>query len=195
VILLARHGETDDNARGVVQGWLDTPLNDLGREQARGLAREAAGHGLAAIWTSQLSRALETAAIVGEATGLEPRVDERLAESRRGAWEGRALADIQRDEPGAWAAWRRGGADFRFPSEPDGPPAESLAEHQSRVTAVLGEVRAGPLPALVVAHGGTIRCALCAVHPRGLEAFFDIPVPNATLIPLAPPDRDGARIP
>ena len=176
MIYLARHGETDDNARGVVQGWLDTPLNDRGREQARALAAEAPD--VAAIYSSQLSRALETARIVGAPLGLEPVVDERLAESRRGSWEGRALEEIQSSEPDAWAAWRRGGADFRFPG------GESLREHQDRVLAALEDVRMGPLPALVVAHGGSIRVALCASDPRGLDRFFEIPVPNAALVEL-----------
>jgi broad specificity phosphatase PhoE len=176
VIYLARHGETDDNARGVVQGWLDTPLNDRGREQARALAAELPP--VAALYTSHLSRASETAAIIGAVLKLEPKVDERLAESQRGSWEGRAIADIERTEPDAWAAWRRGGAGFRFPG------GESLQEHQDRVLAALAEVRQGPLPALVVAHGGSIRAAVCASDPRGLDAFFAIPVPNASVIQL-----------
>jgi broad specificity phosphatase PhoE len=178
VIYLARHGETDDNARGVVQGWIDTPLNDRGRDQARALAERVADLGLAAVWTSQLCRASETARIVADTLGLEPRVDDRLAESRRGSWQGRALADIERDEPHAWAAWKRGGAGFRFPG------GESLAEHQARVVAALEDVKAAALPALVVAHGGTIRCAVAARDPRGLDAFWQIRVPNAELFPL-----------
>ena len=89
-IWLARHGETDANAEGRVQGSLDPPLNERGREQARALAREAAGLGIEALYTSQLRRARETAAIVSKALGLEPRVDERFAESFRGEWEGPA---------------------------------------------------------------------------------------------------------
>ena len=179
MIYLARHGETDDNARGVVQGWIDTPLNDRGRAQARMLADRVARLGIAAIWTSHLSRAAETARIVGDALGIEPRVDERLAESRRGTWEGRALVEIEQSEPGLWSSWKRGGASFRFPGG-----GESLAEHQQRVLAVLEAVRAGDQPALVVAHGGSIRCAICASHPSGLDAFWSIPVPNAEVIPL-----------
>jgi len=106
-------------------------------------------------------------------------VDERLAESRRGSWEGRALDEIEQSEPDAWAAWKRGGADFRFPGG-----GESLAEHQVRVLAAIEAIRAGDQPALVVAHGGTIRCAICATHPNGLGAFWSIPVPNAEVIPL-----------
>jgi probable phosphoglycerate mutase len=179
VIYLARHGETDDNACGVVQGWIDTPLNERGREQARELASAVAPLGIAAIWTSHLARAEETARIVGAAIGVEPRVDERLAESRRGTWEGRALAEIERTEPEAWAAWRRGGRDFRFPGG-----GESLPEHQARVLAAIDDVRAGQAPALVVAHGGSIRCAVCALDPQGLDSFWSIPVPNAELMQL-----------
>jgi len=178
VIYLARHGETDDNARRVVQGWIDTPLNDRGREQARELTAAVKDLGIGAIWTSQLARAAETARIVGESLGIEPRVDDRLAESQRGSWEGRTLDDIEQSEPDAWAAWKRGGPDFRFPG------GESLAEHQSRVLAAIEAIRAADQPALVVAHGGTIRCAICASHPNGLAAFWSISVPNAELIPL-----------
>jgi probable phosphoglycerate mutase len=179
VIYLARHGETDDNARGVVQGWIDTPLNDRGRHQARMLADRVAGLGIVAVWTSHLVRAAETAAIVADAIGVEPVVDERLAESRRGAWEGRSLTEIEQAEPGTWSAWKRGGAGFRFPGG-----GESLDEHQARVLAAIDEMRRGPLPAIAIAHGGSIRCALSAHDVRGLNGFWSIRVPNATLIEL-----------
>jgi 2,3-bisphosphoglycerate-dependent phosphoglycerate mutase len=180
LILLARHGETDDNVPPQrVQGWRDVPLNEHGREQARELAGEVRPEGLAALWTSQLARARETAEIVGAELGLEPRIDERLAESRRGSWEGRLIDEIQRDEPEAWAAWRRAGASFRFPGG-----GESLAEHLERVSAAIDEISAGPLPALVVCHGGTIRCAMARADPRGLDGFQDLDVPNAAIVRL-----------
>jgi probable phosphoglycerate mutase len=179
LILLARHGETDYNSPPPrVQGRTDVPLNDHGRRQARELARAAAAESPRALWSSQLARARETAAIVAAETGLEPRVDERLAESDRGSWEGRLLEEIEREEPELWAAWRRAGATFRFP---DG---ESLAEHLERVSAALDEIGAGPLPALVVCHGGTIRCAFARSDPRGLDAFHELEVPNAEIMRL-----------
>lgn len=177
-VYLVRHGETRDNAEGRVQGWLDPPLNDHGRAQAEALARETAALGIATLYTSPLQRAYETAAIVGKAIGLEPRVDERLAESRRGRWEGRLLSDLERDDPELWAAWRAGGADFRFPG------GESIGEHAARVEAALAEIQSGPLPALAVSHGGTIRCALAVRRPDGLAAFNRIAVPNGSLVPL-----------
>jgi broad specificity phosphatase PhoE len=181
VILLARHGESRDNVPPQrFSGSLDAPLTDRGREQARALAALAGQAGLAAVWSSRLIRARETAEIVAAALGVEVRVDERLAESHRGRWEGRLVADIEREEPEAWAAWRHAGADFRFPG------GESLAEYQARALAALDAVRDGPLPAMVVCHGGTIRVIAAASRPRGLDAFHDLAplIPNATLLRL-----------
>lgn len=178
MILLARHGETDHNTPPQrVQGWIDVSLNERGREQARELAA-AVPRDLGAIHSSHLARARETAEIVASARGLSVRVDERLAESNRGTWEGRLISEIEREEPEAWAAWRRGGGSFRFPG------GESLQEHADRVAAALGEIRTGALPALVVCHGGTIRCAFALQDPRGLDAFHELDVPNAVPMPL-----------
>lgn len=176
-ILLARHGETDWNvAPPRFMGSIDIPLNERGREQARALAERV--ERIEAVWSSPLARARETAEIVAGEHGLEVRIDGRLAESRRGAWEGRPIPDIAEQEPEAWAAWRRGGAEFRFPG------GESLGEHAARTAAALAEVARGPLPALVVCHGGTIRCAVALGHERGLDAFHELEVPNAHLVRL-----------
>jgi probable phosphoglycerate mutase len=179
LIWLARHGETRDNAPPArVQGWRDVPLGDKGREQARALAREAAGLELRALWSSTLARARETAEIVAAEIGLEPVLDERLRESHRGRWEGHLIDTIRKREPETWAEWRRAGDSFRFPG------GESLTEHADRVRAALHDIRRGELPALVICHGGTIRCAFASVHPDGLDAFHELEVANATLMRL-----------
>ena len=179
MILLARHGETDHNHPPQrVQGWIDIELNERGREQARTLADAVLGEGMAAVYSSHLVRATETAEIVASSLGLLVTVDQRLAESNRGTWEGRLMEDIEREEPEAWAAWRRGGDGFRFPG------GESLQEHADRVAAALEDIRGGPLPALVICHGGTIRCAFALQNRRGLDSFHDLDVPNATPLEL-----------
>ncbi len=179
-ILLARHGETDDNREPIrVQGFVDTPLNDTGRAQALALAQRMADAGLRSLWASDLSRARETAEIVGEAVGLEVSLDERLREAYRGRWEGRRFIDIEREEPELYTAWRRAGADFRFPG------GESLLEQQQRVTAAVADIHARcPLPALVVCHGGSIRVMLCRRSPQGLAAFHSFEVPNTAVVPM-----------
>lgn len=179
-VLLARHGETDDNVEPIrIQGFRDTPLNDRGRAQAAELAERVAGEGVAGIWCSHLSRARETAEIVGRRVGLEPQVDPRLAEGHRGRLEGRLWEEVARSEPNIYAAWRAAGDQFRFPE------GESLREHQLRVMAAIEDARASRrLPALLVCHGGSIRVALCARDPRGLSAFHEWKVPNVAIVRL-----------
>jgi probable phosphoglycerate mutase len=179
-ILVARHGETDDNREPIrVQGFTDTPLNETGRAQAAELAARVASEGIVALWSSDLSRARETAEIVGARVGLEPRLDPRLREANRGAWEGRLFIDIAREEPERYAAWRRAGGQFRFPG------GESLQEQLERVAAAIGDIRdSRELPALVVCHGGAIRALLCMRDPRGLAAFHEFEVPNTAMVRL-----------
>ncbi|MHB8692445.1 MAG: histidine phosphatase family protein [Solirubrobacteraceae bacterium] len=180
-VLLARHGQTDDNIEPIrAQGFSDTPLNETGRGQAHELAdRVAAGDGVGSLWSSDLGRALETASIVGARIGLEPRLDARLREGDRGDWEGRLFLDIERDDPEGYAAWLRAGALFRFPG------GESLQEQSDRVMAALEDIHAaGELPALVVCHRGSIRVVLCRADPRGLDAFHEYEVPNTGIVEL-----------
>ena len=179
-VLLARHGQTDDNLEPLrFQGWRDTPLNDTGRRQAEELADRLASAGIAALWSSDLVRASETAKIVGARLGLEPRLDWRLREGNRGSWEGRLFADVGREEPEVLAAYMRAGEGWRFPG------GESLREQQQRVSACIEEIRgAGELPALAVSHGGSIRVMLCLSDPRGLDAFHEFKVPNVAVVEL-----------
>jgi len=178
-LLLARHGQTDDNLEPLrAQGFRDTPLNAVGLEQAHALAeRVATEYDVRSLWSSDLSRAAVTAEIVGRRIGLEPRLDPRLREGNRGDWEGRFFVDIAREEPGGYAAWQRAGAAFRFPG------GESLQEHSDRVWAALEEIRAGgELPALVICHRGCMRAVFCRFDPRGLDAFHDYDFPNAEAV-------------
>jgi broad specificity phosphatase PhoE len=179
-VLLARHGETDDNLEPIrVQGFTDTPLNETGRRQAAQLAQRLAGAGIRSLWSSDLSRAAETAAIVGARIGLSPRLDPRLREANRGDWEGSRFIDVAREDPAGYAAWLAAGETFRFPH------GESLREQQDRVLAALEEIHAGgELPALAVCHGGCIRVMLCLRDPRGLDAFHKFEIPNVAVIEL-----------
>lgn len=178
-VLLARHGETRDNLPPHrFQGWTDTPLNVTGRRQAYELAGRLAAREdpIASLWASDLSRARETAEIAGAAIGLRPVLDWRLREGFRGRWEGFLMEEIEATEPDLYAAWMRDDPSFRFPG------GESLLEHQTRVRAALTDIHArGPLPALAVCHGGSIRVMLALKDPRGLEAFHQFEVPNVAV--------------
>jgi broad specificity phosphatase PhoE len=164
-VLLVRHGETDENAAARFQGRIDTRLNERGREQSHALALQLRDEGIAALYSSPLLRARETAGIVGAALGLQAVFDERLVEADAGAWSGRMIADILAHEAEGYARWRAADPAFRFPE------GESVAEQSQRIAAALADVAAGPLPALVVTHGGTIRAvAEIDVGPTGKVA-------------------------
>jgi broad specificity phosphatase PhoE len=181
-ILLARHGETNDNRQPIrFQGFRDTRLNDTGRRQAHELAEKIAAESepVRSLWSSDLSRARETAEIVGARIGLEVRLDPRLREANRGRWEGYTFEEIKQSEPEAFAAWMRAGPDWRFPG------GESLLEQQERVMTALRDIEAAhEFPSLAVCHGGSIRVVLCSRDPEGLNAFHRFEIPNVAILSL-----------
>jgi broad specificity phosphatase PhoE len=156
-LLLARHGQTADNASGLILGRRDPALSELGEQQAAGLAVQARARGVAAVWCSPLLRARQTASVVGHALGAEPAVIEDLIESARGEWEGAPQSVLAQRAPELFAAFEAGDPDFVFPG------GESLRSQVLRTRRALALVAAGPQPSLVVAHAGTIRAALMAV--------------------------------
>ena len=113
-LLLARHGETSDNAHGRILGRRDPPLSRAGREQAAGLAASL-GMAIVAMWCSPLLRARQTAEIVADAIGVAPTVLDDLIESDRGSWEGQRFEEISAATPELFAAFEAAQADFAFP--------------------------------------------------------------------------------
>lgn len=89
-----RHGQTDWNVQMRLQGSTDIPLNETGRTQAHAAAKILAGEGITRIIASPLSRALETARIVGAASGIEPVIDQRLIERNFGQFEGMTIDEV-----------------------------------------------------------------------------------------------------
>ena len=137
-LILVRHGETDWNAVGRLQGHTDRPLSDYGREQARRLADELEGEEFDAIYASDLARARETAEIIGAQLGLPIILDPDLREKDWGNWEG--LIAVERDR-----------VEF---------VGESTEAHQERMLRALrriSERHPGDGRVLVVTHGGSMR--------------------------------------
>jgi len=110
-LVIWRHGNTDWNATGRVQGQTDVPLNDLGREQARAAAPALAALRPDAIVASDLRRAADTAAALAALTGLPVRADARLRERHFGQWQGLDLTEVAERFPDEYARWRAGDPD------------------------------------------------------------------------------------
>lgn len=136
-LLLVRHGETDWNAEGRLQGHTDRPLNEHGRRQARALADRLAADDIDAIYTSDLARARETAEILGERLGLPVESDPDLRERNWGNWEG--LTGSERDRV-----------------EYVGEDVEAHGERVVRAVRRIAERHPGQR-IVVVTHGGSLR--------------------------------------
>ena len=113
--LFIRHGQTDYNLEHRLQGSMPVPLNECGRAQSQSLAAYLKTVQIDAIYTSPRSRALETAAIIGEALGQKINEDERLAEIAFGDFEGHTFAEVEARFPLAYRKWESGYRAFRVP--------------------------------------------------------------------------------
>jgi broad specificity phosphatase PhoE len=164
-LLLVRHGETDWNRVDRFQGHADPPLNDLGRDQARALAGRLAGVGLAAVYSSDLQRALETATILAEPHALDVSQRPGLREIDVGEWSGLTVAEIEDRYPDGIARHRDGGDGWTH--------GEPHARMQERIVAEALAIAAShpDEQVLVVLHGGTIRALLAAAEGLDFSEF------------------------
>jgi broad specificity phosphatase PhoE len=155
-LLLIRHAESSWNAAGRWQGHGDPPLSDRGRAQANELARELARETIDVLVSSDLRRAAETAAILGQARGLQPELNPRLRELDLGDWEGLTSDQIERTAGDVLRRLNDGDLDVR----PGG--GENLRELEQRALLVVTElVDAHPGRRLaIVTHLGVIRALL-----------------------------------
>ena len=153
-LILLRHGQTDYNVDGRMQGHLDSNLTAEGHDQAAAAAPVLAELAPDRVISSDLRRAVDTAEVVAAACGVPVKFDARLRETHLGHWQGRTVAEIDRDYPGAIAEWR---------SDPAWAPpgGESRIAVVARSRPVVDELEAEFADArsetvLLVAHGGMI---------------------------------------
>ncbi|ACA19647.1 Phosphoglycerate mutase [Methylobacterium sp. 4-46] len=162
-LYFVRHGETDWNAEGRLQGQRDTPLNPRGFAQAEAVGERlaallGAGAPEAAYLASPLTRTRQTMETLRRRLGLAPEAyatDPRLKELGFGAWEGRTLREIRVADPRGYAARNHD----RWGHRPPGEGAESYAMLLARVRPVLDGLDG---PTVMVAHGGVARAVLVA---------------------------------
>jgi broad specificity phosphatase PhoE len=176
-ILIARHGQSDWNQQRRWQGHADRPLSERGRKQAQALADRLAHIELDAIYSSDLKRARDTAAVVAESQGLELRQLPELREVDVGSWSGLTRAEAEERFPGGFTRWRDG-----YPGWRDGETYEAMADRVLRaVDRIAVEHEGGRV--LVVSHGGPIRAIHAAALGLDVHAYRRLrPVePNARL--------------
>jgi broad specificity phosphatase PhoE len=176
-LYLVRHGETDWNAAGRLQGSTDVPLNEQGRAQALALASQLSHHGVERVWTSDLSRARETGSIIAGHLGLvEPVVEADLRERRFGVFEGLTRDEIAARYPVEWRAWH---------SKTAMPEGGEEREHSvARLAGALQRIWEHTFgTALAVSHGGIMRLWLSE-----LAGYLVPNIPNGATFVV---ERDG----
>lgn len=186
---LIRHGETAWNAKQRLQGWVNIPLNEAGRQQAQNLQRYFQSRQICSLFdtviSSDLDRAHETAAIALQHTDLPITRDERLRERSYGIYEGkhwrhlmrpvdRRLPDAQEETPPS--------PNLRDPHQ-DVPEGESLVQFQQRIVLAIEDLAhtyAGQRVALF-AHGGVIDIVWRQTHGLDLYAQRPRPIQNTSI--------------
>ncbi len=158
VLVLMRHGQTDYNAEGRLQGSLDVPLGDTGRLQAAAAARAViAHHGTPdRIVTSPLSRARDTAAAVGALVPVPVTVERRLTQRSYGEWEGLTWDEVRLRWPHEYARRMRG-------EDPRIEGWDGAEEVSARVAAALHEACDGARLVVAVSHGSAIMAGALAL--------------------------------
>jgi len=152
---MVRHGQSEGNARSLIQGRLDFPLDEAGRIQARAAGEWLAGQGIDSVLSSPLARAAETARIIAAACGKgAPSTVDDLAELDTGMFSGITLDEAKERYPGPYA-------EFEYKSWDGVPDAESSSACYARALKAWGVLAeralAGPRALVCVTHGGFIQ--------------------------------------
>jgi len=185
-LLLIRHGESEWNRQGRVQGFQDSELSDLGREQARRLAGRLAGEHIDHAVASSSSRALETCRI---ALGAEPQVSDLLREINLGVWEGQESSRLKELYPETMALW------FTAPSRVRIEGGETLRSFRRRVSREMERIRAEhpEQTVAVFTHGGVICTYLTYLLGLKLDDMWRFKIRNCSLTKVIFP-RGRARL-
>ena len=176
-VFLLRHGQTAWNAELRLQGQLDVELDAVGQRQVAQLAQALAGEDLAAIYSSDLQRAHDTALALARVTGLPVTKDRALRERGFGRLEGLTYAEVEELWPEDALRWRRREPDF---GPGGGEPLRVFYERSVAAVTRLSLPHAGQTIA-VVAHGGVLDCLYRAASGIELGASRTWQMSNATV--------------
>jgi probable phosphoglycerate mutase len=187
-IYLARHGQTESNLLRRYGGSSSESLTDAGRAEMSGLAARLGACGLAEIRTSEVTRARESADLIGRVLGVPVRVDARLNEMRLGPWEGLTEVEVAARFPDAYAVWRT------VPDRLTLDGRETLDELAARVTAAVRDAASRSAPVLLMTHVAPIRVAVLRALGLSLGLYKHVRVHNGTCVTIHRAQADVHRL-
>lgn len=174
---LARHGQTVWNTMGQTQGHENSPLTELGIQQAKDLAEALKEYPIDVIYCSDLGRAVETAEIIGKELKLDVTPTESLREMGFGIWEGMPLKEIEKIYPETFKMWR---------NEPEkvhiegGETLSMIKERQDKLIEELNKKYNGK-HILLVSHSVTVRVMLLSFLDSNVRNIYRIKQDNTAL--------------
>ncbi len=178
IVKLIRHAESEFNRRGIIQGHTNSPLSPLGKIQAELTGRWLKEHSTPKrLYTSPLKRALETAQIINAHLQIPLVEVEDFKEIKLGAWEGRPIEEVKREDPENLNLW------YTEPAKAKIEGAENLHSFQKRVVkafeSIIQEEKEGEI--LIVAHGGTLSAIVAHVLALDMNHIWRMKFSNASV--------------
>ena len=172
-LYLIRHGQTDWNIQGKIQGSHGIPLNDTGRAQAKLVAEGMDSRPVTKIFSSTLMRAVETARMIGDRQQVETYLVPGLIEVEFGKWEGMTWDEIKEQYPAEYERWSINPVDV---APPGGETQMEAMERVAGAIEAVMEMTNGREDIAVVSHGATmayIVAYLMRNHPEEAEIIVD----------------------
>ena len=177
IIYITRHGETEWNAEGRIQGHTDVPLSERGREQAQMLARRLSRVRIDAAYSSDLSRAAETARVALVERDISIDFTEELREYNKGVFEGLTETEYRDKYPELYEPSMANDLDFAPPN------GETIRETSARLDGIVQRVKWTHMDenVLIVGHGGSLRAGIVSLLDLPLQANWKFAMHNCSL--------------
>jgi broad specificity phosphatase PhoE len=175
--ILVRHGETEWNREDRMRGWLDVPLNERGRLQAAAVGKALQGEPIVAVYSSPLSRALDTARAFASPRGIEPVPFEPIKDFNFGEWQGHTRSEVKERWADLYRVYETDPAAFRAPG------GESLEGLHGRVLSGLEDLadrHRGDTVGLA-SHAVTCQIALLAIQGLGPDRYWNVRQGNCAI--------------
>jgi probable phosphoglycerate mutase len=182
-LLFARHGETDWNAQGKIQGSRDIPLNSTGIEQSNELARaiQREHPQIRRIFSSTQQRAMQTARIVADTLGLDFATQSGLEEINFGLWEGLSWPEVRQRYPAEYTQWF---ASRRHTAPPGGESYQALLDRVRPAVRAIRDTHDEDLA--IVTHGGVLLALQCLFNETPFEEMTKYKAENTAILALNP---------
>lgn len=181
-LFLVRHGQTDWNVKGKIQGSVDSELNETGIKQAEELSKKIkilkSKNDFSRIYASSQKRAVKTAQILSQAINTEYIEMKGLEEIKFGEWEGMTWGEIEKNYPEEYEVWYK---NRRYTRPPKGESYQDMLMRALKAIYKIIEQENGHESVVIVTHGAVIMCVLCYITNTPFEEMTKFKADNTAI--------------